>query len=263
MFTSAVDVVSVDVTVVDRNGRPVEDLGRGDFTLTVGGQPRKIASAQFVSIAAAAPAAGPAAPEEPLPDFSTNTMQSGRLIGVVIDRGSIAPVRARDVLAAAARFVSKLDPSDRVALFCIPTGPSIDFTTDHHAIETALHQVDGQGGFQGGTKNIGVADALAFERGNSFQMEEVTKRECGDVSGNGGGASEVMMCRKLVREDAGIVATFAHERARNTMKGLRAILDRLGSSETPKTLVLVSEGLVIDGERRVVEGFAARRRRRT
>jgi hypothetical protein len=40
------------------------------------------------------------------------------------------------------------------------------------------------------------------------------------------------------------------------MNGLRAILERLGSSETPKTLVLVSEGLVIDNERRVVEGFS-------
>src|SRR5438874_3520899 len=60
VFTSAIDVVTVDVNVVDKNGHPVEDLGRDDFALSVDGQVRKITSAQFVSVkpepAAAAPA---------------------------------------------------------------------------------------------------------------------------------------------------------------------------------------------------------------
>jgi VWFA-related protein len=253
VFSSSVDVVSVDVNVVDKNGRPVEDLGRDDFDLTVDGQARKITSAQFVSLKTEPRKETPA---ESLPDFSTNTVQSGRLIGLVVDRGSIAPVRARDVLAAAARFVEKLDPSDRVALFSIPIGPAIDFTTDHRAIEAAVRQIDGQGDTQRGTMNIGIADALAFENNNTFAMQQVTDRECGEISGRGGGNSEVMMCTKMLKEDASIVANYAHERARNTMNGLGAILERLGSSETPKTLVLVSEGLVIDNERRVVEGFS-------
>jgi VWFA-related protein len=252
VFTSSVDLVTVDVNVVDKNGRPVEDIGRDDFELSVDGQVRKIASAQFVSVK---PSAGEPAASSSLPDFSTNTVQSGRLIGLVIDRGSISPVRSRDVLAAAARFVEKLDPSDHVALFSIPTGPSIDFTTDHRAIEAAVRQIDGQGDTQRGTMNIGIADALAFETNNTFTMEQVSERECGEVSGRGGSQSEVMMCNKMLKEDASIVANYAHDRARNTMNGLRAILDRLGSNDTPKTLVLVSEALIIDNERRVVEGF--------
>ena len=36
-FTSSVDIVSVDVNVIDRNGRPVRDLAAGDFTLSVDG----------------------------------------------------------------------------------------------------------------------------------------------------------------------------------------------------------------------------------
>ena len=60
----------------------------------------------------------------------------------------------------------------------------------------------------------------------------------------------------MVAEEASIISTYAHERARNAINGLRAILERLGSSETPKTLLLVSEGLVVDNERRILEGFA-------
>src|SRR6185503_20987139 len=93
VFTSTVDVVSVDVTVVDKYGKPVEDLGRNDFILTVDGQPRKIASAQFVAMHRdALPSAGVALPASSLPDFSTNTVQEGKLIAIVIDRGNIAPV---------------------------------------------------------------------------------------------------------------------------------------------------------------------------
>ena len=254
VFTSAVDVVSVDVTVVDKYGKPVEDLGRNDFILTVDGQARKIASAQFVAVRPSEHAAA-AIPASSLPDFSTNTIQSGRLIAMVIDRGSIAPIRARDVLAAAARFVDRLEPADRVALFSIPQGPAIDFTTDHRAIAAALQRIDGQGDAKQGVKNIGIADALAFEHNNNFGIEQVMSRECGEVGATRSSASEVQMCRKLVREEASIVVTYAHERARNTMNGLRAVLERMGTSETPKTLVLVSEGMVIDNERRIVEGF--------
>lgn len=250
-FTSSVDVVSVDVNVVDRDGRPVRDLGKDDFTLTVDGRARRIASAQFIPLDAAAEPI-----KSPLPEYVTNAPSSGRLIAMVIDRGSIAPVRARDVLAAAARFVERLGPSDRIALFSIPTGPLIDFTTDHRAVAAALLQIDGQGDFQRGSlKGIGVAEALQFERNNTIAIEEVTNRECGTVAGNSS-QSELVICRRMVAEEASLVATYAHERARNTMAGLRAILDSLGSSATPKTLLLVSEGLVIEGERRVIEGFA-------
>jgi len=118
-FTSNVDVVSVDVNVIANDGRPVRDLTAGDFTVTVDGQRRSIVSAQFISLTA--PPATPDAPAPSSPDYSTNVAATpGRLIAVVLDRGSIAPVRAKDVIAAAARFVGSLQPQDRVGLFSIP-----------------------------------------------------------------------------------------------------------------------------------------------
>ncbi len=90
-------------------------------------------------------------------------------------------------------------------------------------------------------------------------MDQTIERVCGkrsEVSGPGiAGNSEVMMCTKMVKEESSIIATYAHERARNTINGLRAILERLGSSETPKTMMLVSEGIVVENERRILEGF--------
>ena len=251
-FSSSVDIVSVDVNVIDRNGRPVRDLEAADFTLSVDGRPRKLASAQFISVTA------PATAPEPVPaNYSTNAgAANGRLIVIVVDRGSIAPLRSKDVFAAAARFVSRLAPSDRVALFSIPSGPAVDFTTDHDLVVSALQRTDGQANPGPGSKNIGIADALGFERRNRITMDDVMSRECGAQPGREGGGSEHMLCRKLVAEEASIVAAYAHERARNTLAGLRTILDRLGSGDTPKTLVLISEGLVINGDRFTAAGLA-------
>jgi VWFA-related protein len=255
-YSSSVDIVSVDVNVVDQKGLPVPDLGREDFTLVVDGRVRKITSAQFIAVEPTKPTSGAA----PAPSFNTNTAPAGRMIVLVVDRGSITPVRSRDVFAAAAKFVHGLDPADHVALYTIPTGPEIEFTTDHAAIEEALGHIDGQGDFQRGTLGIGVSESLAFEKNNTIQMEHTIERVCGvrtEISGAGmsSGQSEVMMCTKMVKEEATIVASYAHERARNVMNGLHAILERLGSSETPKTMMLVSEGLVVENERRILEGF--------
>ena len=251
-FTASVDIVSVDVNVIDRNGRPVRDLAAGDFTLSVDGRPRKIASAQFISVTAPETRAAPA----PAHYTSNVAATNGRLIVIVVDRGSIAPLRSKDVFAAAARFVDRLAPNDRVALFSIPSGPAVDFTTDHDAVVSALMRTDGQANPGPGNKNIGIAEALGFERGNRIVIDSVMERECGMPGGRAGGNSETLMCMRLVNEEAGIVAAYGRERAQNSIAGLRTILDRFGSGDTPKTIVLISEGLVIDGERFAATGLS-------
>lgn len=256
-FTSNVDLVSVDVNVVDNDGRPVRDLGAGDFVVSVDGQPRKIASVQFISLTAP-PAAE--APPPPPADYSTNVTPGapGRLIAIVIDRGSIAPVRAKDTFTAAAKFVDGLQPQDRVGLFSIPEGPNIDFTTDHDVVALALLKTDGAAHGSASPKYVGVAEALEIQRGNSVAVETVTQRECGgtvqDLRGATGN-SELGTCVRMIQDEAATVATYAHQRTLDSVSGLAGLLKRLGTNDTPKTIVWVSEGLVIDGERFVTSNL--------
>ena len=53
-FRSGVELVSIDVSVLDRQGLPLRDLTPADFVVTVGGKPRRVVSAEFVDVAAAA-----------------------------------------------------------------------------------------------------------------------------------------------------------------------------------------------------------------
>jgi hypothetical protein len=47
-FKSGVEVVRIDVSVVDKTGKPLSDLTPADFTVTVDRKPRAIVSAQFL-----------------------------------------------------------------------------------------------------------------------------------------------------------------------------------------------------------------------
>src|SRR2546421_1500243 len=68
-FQSSVDVTPVDVTVVDDRGQPIRNLAPADFTVRIDGSPRRVGSAEWVSLVAQTPTAPPA----PLPaGYSSN-----------------------------------------------------------------------------------------------------------------------------------------------------------------------------------------------
>lgn len=253
-FRSAVDVVRVDVSAVDGAGRPIRDLGSGDFEVRVDGKPRKIVSAQFVAVPSeAATSVVPTTPATaPAPYASNDASAGGRLIMIVVDRSSIATGRGRAAIEAASRFVAQLNRADRVALATIPHGPQVPFTADHALVERQIQTIDGTALSSFGQKGLGIADALAFERKDDFAMQQVTERECGNASvgagGRGGGQSEVMVCVSEVRAEAMAIAQDARERARNSIRGLRTLVDSMPPSQTPKMMVLITEGLMVDRE---------------
>src|SRR4029079_19205176 len=60
-FRIAVDAVSIDAVVIDRNGEVVRDLTAADFEILQDGKPQKVTFAQFVPVMTTA-ATTPAAP---------------------------------------------------------------------------------------------------------------------------------------------------------------------------------------------------------
>ena len=249
-FRSSIDLVQVDVSAVDGNGRPIRDLTVQDFDVRVDGKSRPIVSAQFVTVAPSFEV--PAAPSPTAAFYSSNTeISGGRLIMIVVDRGSITAGRGKSVMDAASKFVERLNPADRVALASIPRGPQVDFTADHRLVQRLLQQVDGNAPVVFGVRNLGVADALAFERKDAVAIQRINERECGipaTAEQRSGGNSEVVICYSQVKSEAEQIAVDARQKARDSIAGLRALLERLPPSSTPKILVFVSEGLVTVNE---------------
>jgi len=252
-FKSSIDVVQVDVSAIDGNGQPVTGLTAADFELRVDGRPRPISSVQFVSVPPTVELQRSNSTAAVLPYASNAEAAGGRLIMVVVDRSSIATGRGKAAIEAASRFVGQLNRADRVALASIPNGPQVTFTADHALVQRRIRDIDGTAVADIGEHNLGIVDAMAFERKNDAAMEGVYDRECGNLAtvgrgGSGGGQGEVRMCQNTVRLEANVVAADARERARTSIQGLQALIDSLPPSHTPKMLVLISEGLVVDRE---------------
>jgi VWFA-related protein len=248
-FRSSIDVVRVDVSVLDSRGRPVEGLSAADFSLSVDGKPRKVLTADYV--AASLPQARPAA-TPPSPHYSTNEDSAGgRLILFVIDQGTIQPARARETTAAAERFVARLNPSDRVALVAIPGLEQVDFTANHALIRAQLRRIAGLAPPAIGRRQIGVAEAYAIMQGDPRAIEAATSRECRGLMTE----FERRACRQEVITNASIVYSETRGRSQNTLGSLRALLLRLAQLPEPKTVIVISGGLILDRDYSLISWF--------
>lgn len=75
-FQSGVDLLQVDVSVLDRDGRPIPDLGVSDFSVAVDGEPRRVVQAQFISFGLRGGDARPSG-TAPTDLFSTSNTDAG------------------------------------------------------------------------------------------------------------------------------------------------------------------------------------------
>jgi VWFA-related protein len=107
-----VDVVSVEVFVTDRSGKPVAGLGRGDFELRVDGRPTPIAN-----FYAAGGDAAPAAEEAPAAAARATSAPDDRRLTllVFVDNASLRPAARLQVMEPLERFFrAGLGGGDRV-----------------------------------------------------------------------------------------------------------------------------------------------------
>jgi len=238
-FRSGVDRVAVDVIVVDKDGRPVADLEPGDFTLEVDGRPRAIASAEFISLRRLTD------PGPPPSYYATNSeSRGGRLIMIVVDQNNIKAGTGKTVFEAASKFIATLNPNDRVGLHLIPgTGPVVDFTANHALVAQMLRQAVGRAtSTLTLNSRVGISEAKAIARNDRSVLNDVMEREC---AGNMDEA-ERSYCQRMVVNDARMISGEGRARTAESLVSIRDIMRRLRPGRGRKTLVLLSEGLVLD-----------------
>ena len=217
----------MDVNVVDNTGRPVENLTAADFALSVDGKPRRIASAQFISVARNVGRSG--ACRDPLQlecaggrraaDHDRHRSGQHRRGG-----GKLAIDAASAVRRAAC------SKSDRVGLSTIPgAGPQMDFTPTMHWCRRCCKRVVGQRDATLGPKRIGISEALEINRGDVQVIAEVIDRECAGMRTPEGD-------RSLPAADRTKRATYSDTRMRRqaSLVALRYLIERLAQSSVPE-----------------------------
>jgi VWFA-related protein len=262
VFRTGVDLLTVDATVVDREGRQVSDLTAAEFIVEVDGKPRTVVSAEYVKLEDDRPvivgekrAAAPAPPENPF--FSTNAraLVPGRVILLLVDEGNIRLGMGRDVMRSAASFVDRLSPNDRVAVAAIPRGAAVDFTSDHERVREALLATVGRASPFKGRFFMSLSEAIAaYEHSDATLRNQLFMRECAAVLNN---PVELTRCEIEVEQEAGEFVHHQRQQTAASLHGMREVLRSLAALDGPKSVILISEGLVLEGLGGEVDDIAA------
>jgi VWFA-related protein len=242
-FRTGVDLVAIDVAVVDRNGRPVEDLRAPDFAVKIDGEVRRVVSAELIKVDIEAAKRQVADKSETF--YTSNlTPPNGRQIVIAVDQINIRPGSLRPIMAAAQRFLDRLSPLDQVAFITYPEpGPRVSFTNDKLKLKLAMQGLIGnQPRTTAGQYNIGVSEAIAIEeKRDQLTLVAVMNRECRSTD-----PMQRAQCERDIISESSQIARNVREDADQSMIGLRTILERLSYIEGPKSLILISEGLAIE-----------------
>jgi len=248
VFRTGVDLVSVDVTAVDSNGRQVTDLTAGEFQIEVDGEKRQVATIEYVRLVDPRRVAGAPAkvvvPDETFASSNAKGAPRGRLIVLLIDQGNIRTGAARPAMNSAKKFVDTLTPEDRVSVISIPgPGEMVDFTTDHDKVREALLRIAGNADQIKVRFNISITEAMAvYMRSDNQRATEVIVRECAAAA-----STELDRCERDVEQDAGEVVAEVRRRTNDAVAATRAVLKGLAGIEGPKSVIYISEGLIFEG----------------
>jgi VWFA-related protein len=145
-FRSRVDLVHLDVSVLDRNRRPVKGLGPADFTVLENGVEQSIAAFSAVDMPDPEPPKA-AWMRDVAPDVRTNEdLKERRLFLIIIDDAAteLYPVVIKNIRESALRVVDRLHPADLAAVvFTRNNKNSQDFTADRARLRAAIETYKG------------------------------------------------------------------------------------------------------------------------
>jgi VWFA-related protein len=285
-FRSGVELVTIDVSVIDRQGQPVRGLSPSDFDVTVEGQARRVVSAEFVDVAAAK--TGLANRPDAVPISTNEGTGIGRQFVFIVDQSTLDTGSVRYVGRAASRFLTQLTFADRSALILLPVGKNISFTWSHDRVREALQQVAGLNSSIVGWEYGSLAEARDIANHSLAALRTVGQRACGNASalgdgagptggaagttpptgggtqppgsgtapppgggtgtppGGGTGSRMVDICMRNVQLQAESTWREAEMGSHSSLAALRQALETLGRARGDKTVVFISGGLPLD-----------------
>lgn len=262
-FKSAVTLVTVDVTVLDKDGRPVPGLTADDFRIKLNGKMQPVQTLTYVDVmppsasnASSTASAAEVTGRRVLSNTAPQTPQ--RVFVVTVDDMSFPSEGGNRLLKAAHRFVDQQPRDVFVGLTTSSGRVVVNPTLDRTAVIEALSRV--RGDFRDPRKSsianaaaVGIAEAIEIvDHNNNATLDSMLHRECGEAGksgGRGGGASAAAIsnyneaCANAAMNVARTIAAATQETTGRQIGAIVQALDAMKGARGLKQMLLLSEGV--------------------
>jgi VWFA-related protein len=258
-FRSSIDLIAVDVQVMDRNGRSLDDLGSDQFQVTLDGRRRRVVSATFTRHAVTPLSDGtreaigplPIGPLTP-PHLIGASSSGGRTFIIAIDTTSFRSLDARVAILAAQRFTRQLAANDAVGVFTLPYGPRLAPTTSHATARQTLATIVGRKPIVPGQFDMSVEQVIDITAAAANQSLTASRRTVSQMFSeeNASGsqmecAASTVACTESALSEADGRANALQEEVMQGIAGLDSLLRLLQAFPGRKTVLLLSGGMPV------------------
>jgi VWFA-related protein len=268
-FRSGVSLVTVDVTVLDADGRPVPGLTAADFEVRLNNRVQPIRAVTYVQVAQTmAGAVGPSFDAAPLPPApaapkdpkNVPVTTVDRVFVLLVDDLSFAPMAGKELLAAAERFVATLPATDLIGVTTSSGTTATNPTTDRAPVLASLKKIAGvfqdprfesYGPSAGPDQQAGIAQALDIDRGDMSVLKQAIANECfnGDIQVfNTQSVGEVLAtseCARTVKVSATRTAAQMKAIVQRQAQAFEAVIRAMRSASGIRHLVVLTDGVAL------------------
>lgn len=244
VFRGGVTLVRVDVTVLDKDGKPVPHLSADDFEIKLDGHVRPVRALSYeqVTLPGQTPTPTPsisAAAKPPREISNAQPAQEPRLFVLMIDDLSIPPARGKGMFFAAAKFVDALPPGDLVGFTTSSGMATLNPTRNRAALDAALRHAAGDLNDPRDLPPdvpVGLSDALDVVSGNQPLLNKIIQQVCGLAGGQS-------PCAEAVTRKVNMVGELARATAAQQIQAYVSVIDAMKPAPGLKELVVISDGL--------------------
>jgi VWFA-related protein len=266
---SGVTLVTVDVTVVDAEGHPVPDLTAADFEIRLNNRVQPIRGFSYLQVApqTMAGAVGPsfdAAPASPAAPAAKAAVGVPRVFIILVDDLSFSPLAGKGLLSAAQRFMTSLPAADVVGLTTSSGTVIVNPTMDRASVVAAVSRITGafqdprvvssgpsEGKFSSPDQQVGLAQALAIDRGEQGVLRDAIVAECfhGDQSRMPFPTIEDVLahdsCARTVQLSAMRTAAQLKAVVRRQTQAYEGVIRAMGTAAGIRHLVVLTDGVAL------------------
>ena len=246
VFRGGVDLVTLDVTVIDKDGKPVRGLKPEDFVVTLEKQPRPVRALDFLefgsavgSTAEARQTTNQSAPAQP-------ARRGGRVIVLLFDDLSYKPGPGKSLLVAAERMIGTFDVDDLIGITTTSgLGPTVNPTRDRAALIAALHdkKMIGRNDDITAPFYIAIQEAIDIDRGLPREtLGLVAARECPELN------LPIEQCTPMVEGTGRAYAQQVTHRTAMQLAAFQQLMGLLKLAPAPKIVIAMSSGVALGTE---------------